>query len=483
MSTTRLDGNPPPRTDAHDPVPYGEIESAGRSRSTGESRGAVHREEVRHRQTSERDRYVHADSQTPVIDGGPAPSPGGGATGATWDQIRDALRDLPSSRATDVARALDAAGFERDPHGGGDAWRSGGSVIRIAPRDLDRLEGTAIEITGADAAKVTRRKGERPTLGRQTRVLVGGALLESDHFDAMASEYERVRRQFGRALRAVGGDPGALPKDFEALKDFLETGLSPREAKEEERTDAEQKAARKEITKLLREMRKKGTAPERILVYLEGADGVGKSSTSRHILKAIAKAGFEVSVFAHRAPTPEEAARGEFWRFEQHLPEQPGHASVFDRGPLGNPTYAEYDEAQMRTFAEGLQRFEQGLADDGLFVFKLFIRADQSAQAATQGKRLGRLWAADQIRSLLREAGALDEEAERGLQEVNDKFDVGDLEDLEQYPGRQARFDRSLAIPTAFPWVDVDTTHRHAARMAALGGFAEALRDYASRER
>ena len=92
------------------------------------------------------------------------------------------------------------------------------------------------------------------------------------------------------------------------------------------------------LSRKLIAMERRGVAPRGVIVYFEGLDCAGKSSTGGLIMKALEKAGYAISqVQYNKPPTEEERSQPWMLRFKQPATSIEGKphksALIWDRGP------------------------------------------------------------------------------------------------------------------------------------------------------
>ena len=127
----------------------------------------------------------------------------------------------------------------------------------------------------------------------------------------------------------------------------------------------------------------------RFLLVLQGLDSSGKGGTIKHVVGQVDPQGVKITAF--KAPTPEERRRGFLWRIQRALPE-PGLIGVFDRSH-----YEDVVTVRVRGLAPrsvwsrrygSIDRFERGLADDGVAIVKCFLHISRAEFLERQLARL-----------------------------------------------------------------------------------------------
>ncbi|MCK6550929.1 hypothetical protein L6R52_34140, partial [Myxococcota bacterium] len=310
-------------------------------------------------------------------------------------------------------------------------------------------------------------------------VAVAGIVLGARHWRILAARYDEELARFVRAVEGTRGEK--LPSTFEGLKRFVEAGLDPAGAAERTARKAELEARLAALADELTALREQGRAPKGVVIYACGPDGAGKSSTGGIVMKAFARAGYTLRQDSFKAPTPEERAQHWLKRYERGVPAE-GEAFFWDRGPAGDVVYGRVDPKTERRMAKELMAFEERLAGEGVLFVKVELHASKDRQAATFGKRLGRQHIADTIGAALEARGRLGPSARRGLDEIASKIEPGDLQALARYGQVQARYEHFIErTEDVEPWIVLDATKRHDARLALVEGVHEALQRFAAR--
>ena len=156
-----------------------------------------------------------------------------------------------------------------------------------------------------------------------------GAFFSCFHFAALKRRYDQELEAYDKACsflctsKLTANTP---PTDLATLKVFLETGRAPNKKKKHIQ---EQKQVQKQVDKLSREIisqikaRDESSgepsckAPWGVILYFEGLDCAGKSSTGNLVQAALENAGYSVSFRRHnRPPTAEQRKRPWMDRFD-----------------------------------------------------------------------------------------------------------------------------------------------------------------------
>jgi len=384
-------------------------------------------------------------------------------------EVQDALRALtPKSSAADLKAALGKLGFK--PAGVEDGtvrFTRGKAQVDLRPFAIGGLPAAELEVSrrGADESK----RG----------VYFQGTVFKPKQWAAFQ---ERYQTEVARFVRAVRSGEAPLPDDLDELKAFLTLGMPAAERAKEAAQDAEIQASLDVLSARLRDMKAAGTAPRGVVVYVAGPDAAGKTSTGGIITRALEAAGYAGRSCSFKAPSAEERAQHWLKRFERGVPSD-GEVVFWDRGPAGDSVYGPADDARAKVMGAEFDAFEADLRAQGILLVKVELSADPMKQAATFGKRLARQHIAARLESALAAQGLLAGEAQAGLLEVKGKLDTADFDAFERYEDVQARFLRFVdASGAAEPWMVIDASKRHAARLALLDGFGAALERFTDRK-
>ena len=170
-----------------------------------------------------------------------------------------------------------------------------------------------------------------------------GAFFSPHHFAELKTMYDKQLLAYETACKklpivAKNTRHGGPPRDLPTLKKFLEAGKMGRKRKQNIREYNElQKvvsSVAKEIHALMKKEKKRGDgenrlAPKGVILYFEGLDCSGKSSTGGLVQAALEQSGYEVGMRQYnRPPTAEQRARPWMDRFDV-----PGSSSILDLTP------------------------------------------------------------------------------------------------------------------------------------------------------
>lgn len=178
--------------------------------------------------------------------------------------------------------------------------------------------------------------------------------------------------------------------------------------------------------------------PRRLLLVLQGMDTSGKGGTVKHVIGHFNPAGCRVRGF--KTPTAEERSHPFLWRIKHALPE-PGEIGIFDRSHYEDVLIARVRElAPRRDLSRRygqINRFEQGLADRGTTVVKVFLHIGYEEQRA---RLLARLNNPDK----------------------HWKFDPADIDDRALWPAYQEAYELALerCSTDAAPWYVVPSDRK-----------------------
>ncbi|MFE4536885.1 PPK2 family polyphosphate kinase [Streptomyces scopuliridis] len=168
----------------------------------------------------------------------------------------------------------------------------------------------------------------------------------------------------------------------------------------------------------------------RVLLILQGMDTSGKGGTIKHVIGHFNPAGCRVRAF--KTPTPEERSHPFLWRVRRALPE-PGEIGIFDRSQYEDVLITRVRELVPRRdlgrrYGQ-INRFEQGLADNGVTLVKVFLHLGHEEQ---RDRLLARLDNPDK----------------------HWKFSPSDIEDRELWPAYQEAYELALhrCSTAAAPW-------------------------------
>jgi hypothetical protein len=174
-----------------------------------------------------------------------------------------------------------------------------------------------------------------------------GAFFTFQEWAALKTRHDNELLSFNMACKYMchksnsfhAVDHYSPPKDLLSLKTFIRTGQVPKKKKKSNKQWAQVMKQLDELSKKLIHMEREGIAPNGVIIYMEGLDCAGKSSTGGLIMQALEDAGYDMSSHRYnRPPTVEERTKPWMWRFKQPAIMLEGKkikksALVWDRGP------------------------------------------------------------------------------------------------------------------------------------------------------
>lgn len=306
-----------------------------------------------------------------------------------------------------------------------------------------------------------------------------------------------------------------VPNDLPTLKKFLETGKRSRKVKQNvrERNELQKvvSSVAKEILGLMKEERKKVgadgkcLAPKGVILYFEGLDCSGKSSTGGLVQAALEECGYTVGMQQYnRPPTAEQRARPWMDRFDvpgkssiidltpnttDDDEEDTEHiAMVWDRGPAGDFVYGNLNELSVedkKKRYEEFMAFDRQCRDNDILFLKLLFVTNRDSIAKTLGKRLAQKKMARDLTTWLNSCRERSDEEEvhyEGLEEIAAHIDPTDFTAFNNYE-RNLRIFSNVALNTDNednPWVVVNTGDRYAARKSLMKVFRSHVHDFKS---
>lgn len=358
-------------------------------------------------------------------------------------------------------------------------------------------------------------------------------------YDQQLEQYQVACRLMCSAKQKTGTSP-IPPTDLMSLKQFLAMGKKSKKIKQSSVCEKELKKLEAELTKIIKaKMAEISThrgavthddaeagqarssdrihtmAPPRIIFYFEGLDCVGKSSTGRLVLAALESAGYEVSLRQYNRPaTKEQQARPWMDRFETPFsPEAGPHdlgyqskedqlksaeegkkdanykALVWDRGPAGDFVYGNLanasEETKQARYQEFLE-FDERCMDQNILFCKLLFIADRDSIAKTLGKRLAHSQICKDMHKWLDSSVGRHIDRE-GLNEIDSHIDPSDFVAFNSYHKNLHAFttfarntDTRSQSKLTNPWLVINTSDRHPARVELLTMFSKELERFAA---
>jgi hypothetical protein len=182
-----------------------------------------------------------------------------------------------------------------------------------------------------------------------------GAYFTSQEWAALKNRYTEELLSYNNACNIMGTPRSHIdstklqhneiaypPTNLETLKAFIRTGHTGRKRRKEKKRWKQVQASVQKIVNSVENYKKKGVAPNGVILYFDGLDCSGKSSTGGLICDALEKSGYTVSMVQYnRPPTEEEKKHPWMDRFatpyiDTNHKKNTYAALVWDRGPAGD---------------------------------------------------------------------------------------------------------------------------------------------------
>ncbi|GKY96811.1 hypothetical protein MPSEU_000640300 [Mayamaea pseudoterrestris] len=346
-----------------------------------------------------------------------------------------------------------------------------------------------------------------------------GAFFSHQEWAALTSRHDEELADYANACRIQGtwampehkrypllSKQPSPPTDLASLKAFIRNG---RQTFKQWIDDRRWREVEREVHKMAKQIaryQKSGKAPKRVILYLEGLDCAGKSSTGLLICNALQRCGYDVQIAQHnRPPTPEQRNKPWMDRSRFQYPddmydqdsEPPDYAAlVWDRGPVGDFVYGNLDklsfEEKMQHYKE-FREYDYNCRHNDVLFFKCFFVTDRDKIAATLGKRLAHKKIAQDLKVWL-DANSSISHAHEGLNEILLHIDPTDFIAFNHYEENLHRFSSVVRntdivghvggqangpIHYRNPWLVINTSNRHAARLSMMARFRGKLDDFA----
>ncbi|HMM95194.1 polyphosphate kinase 2 family protein [Phycicoccus sp.] len=135
----------------------------------------------------------------------------------------------------------------------------------------------------------------------------------------------------------------------------------------------------------------RGGGTRSVLLVIQGMDTSGKGGIMRHVVGAVDPQGVRITAF--KAPSAEERRHPFLWRIRRALP-GPGMIGVFDRSHYEDVLVVRVHDlvppaTWSRRYAQ-INRFEQGVVDDGTTIVKVMLHLSPEEQKSRLAERLSR---------------------------------------------------------------------------------------------
>jgi PPK2 family polyphosphate:nucleotide phosphotransferase len=118
-----------------------------------------------------------------------------------------------------------------------------------------------------------------------------------------------------------------------------------------------------------------------LLVIIQGMDGSGKDSVTRHVFGPLNPQG--VRVYSFKQPEPSEASRDFLWRIHREVPPK-GYITVFNRSHYEEVLIVRVrqlkPESMWQKHYDHIRHFEQLLTDTGTRILKIFLHISPEEQ-------------------------------------------------------------------------------------------------------
>lgn len=258
--------------------------------------------------------------------------------------------------------------------------------------------------------------------------------------------------------------PRIFPRSMFDIRRLIDFGRPPEKAAKRRESIRAIENAKSQLVDLIKNQIGSNKAPQKVILYTEGADACGKTSTGQVVLDAFAEAGYMVREHGFKAPTQEE--RQEHWlnRFSRQLPVI-GEVVRWDRGPAGNAAYQNLSSSDFTRMAEDFQSFEHWLKDQGILLIKVYLHALPEKQAKTLGKRYARAEVAQEIKDHQIVTRGLKSQ----LKPVINAIGPADISALQSFDLVHHNFLNFIYATSHHKnWYMIDSTHRKDAKIETI---------------
>lgn len=318
-------------------------------------------------------------------------------------------------------------------------------------RLYDKSDGTILDAATPRAARVVG-------------YTYSGAFFQAQEWAALTLRYKRELVDYSEACRIMGTrrlspkkrNPQEIqsavpPLDLPSLKAFIRMGrLTWKQRRDNHRFKMIQ-AEVKKMAKIIKQYQAEQKAPRRVILYLEGLDCAGKSSTGMLICQALEQCGYDVKVAQHnRPPTTEQKKYPWMHRIRFEYPDDlydegddvPDYSSVvWDRGPAGDFVYGGFQELSISDKLEKYEAFREYDANcrkEHVLFCKILFVSDKDSIASTLGKRLAHKKIAQDLRVWL-DANSV-QRIHEGLEQIETHIDPTDFIAFNKYEDNLAKF-------------------------------------------
>lgn len=276
-----------------------------------------------------------------------------------------------------------------------------------------------------------------------------GAFFQAQEWAALKTRFDSELEAYSNACRIMGTNSAKRrnplkskipvpPTDLPSLKEFNRMGRLNRKQNRDDRRWKQIQNEVKKMSKIIAKYQRSGDAPSRIILYLEGLDCAGKSSTGMLICDALQHCGYDVKVAQHnRPPTVEQKKHPWMHRIRFEYPDDlytenekvPDYAAVvWDRGPAGDFVYGKLNELsaeeKLRSYRE-FREFDYKCKSDNVLFCKVYFVTSKDRIASTLGKRLAHKHIARDLRTWL-DANSV-KHAREGIDQIEMHIDPTDF--------------------------------------------------------
>jgi polyphosphate kinase 2 (PPK2 family) len=325
-----------------------------------------------------------------------------------------------------------------------------------------------------------------------------GAFFTSQEWASLQQRFEDEMTSYRNACLIMGTNRAHVkstsiahnehvfpPTDLTSLKAFIRSGQTARRQRKSDKQWFQVQREVKSLAKIIQRHKKNGTAPKGVILYMEGLDCSGKSSTGGLIQDALQHTGYQVHIRQYNRPPTEEQKRMDWMnRFERPyvLENDQYEAIVWDRGPVGDFVYGSLhslsNEEKLHRYAE-FRKFDRGCRLNDILFLKLLFVTDKDSIAATLGKRLAHKKIAQDLRTWIDATSQKGHSTHEGLSAIESHIDPTDFIAFNKYKDNLGKF-CDVARNTDQngydnPWFVVCTSNRHKARLALLKAFSRQI--------
>ena len=310
------------------------------------------------------------------------------------------------------------------------------------------------------------------------------AALKQRH-DEELEYYDQACKYMGRRLAASDTVHMYPPIDLLGLKAFNRSGRPLKKRRKDKKQFSQITHHVNKLSKKIKYLISRGKAPSSVIIYMEGLDCAGKSSTGGLISNVLEKAGYHLEHAQYnKAPTEEERTHPWMWRFAKPSLEIPS-SIVWDRGPAGDFVYGNLDELskdEKQEHYHSFERFEQECISESILFLKILFISSKDSIAKTLGKRLAHKKIVRDLHTWL-DANSITHDRE-GLNEIENHIDPTDFAAVNKYDSNLRKF-YDFALQTDHlnlqtksvynPWMVISTSNRHQARLEIMSEFEKRL--------